>query len=141
MSKLRYVCLVALLVYHHALYASQDILVIVNPELPVQSLSPQGIRAIFTMRWNTWEDGTPIKVYVLGDDHDVHARFSKYVIGVFPHQLRKAWDRLVFSGTGQSPIQVSNEEEMIIKISSTRGAIGYITSDKVNENVKQVKIK
>jgi hypothetical protein len=40
--------------------------------------------------------------------------------------MRSAWDRLVYSGTGQAPLEVSSEEEMRAKIASTPGAIGYL---------------
>jgi hypothetical protein len=46
-------------------------------------------------------------------------------LGVYPFQLRSAWDRLVFSGTGVSPTTVETEEEMRARIESTPGSIGY----------------
>lgn len=89
-------------------------------------LSESGLRAIFGMRLRTWPDGSPIRVYVLPDRHPLHAQFCKRLLGVFPHQMRSAWDRLVYSGTGQAPLEVSSEEEMRAKIASTPGAIGYL---------------
>jgi len=118
--------------------ASPNIQVITNPENHQQNLTFQSLRAIFSMRWKTWENGTPIQVFVLKDNHELHANFTKQFIGVFPHQLRKAWDRLVFSGTGQAPVEVNSLEEMLVKINSTPGAIGYITTDKVDESVKTI---
>ena len=121
--------------------AESSIQIIINPSIQQKTLSQQSLRAIFSMRWRTWEDGTPIQVFVLPDNNKIHARFSKKYIGVFPHQLRKAWDRLVFSGTGQAPNQVNSAEEMLIMIYNTKGAIGYITTEKLNESVNTISIK
>ena len=44
---------------------------------------------------------------------------------MFSHRLRKTWDRLVFTGTGQAPIEVNTIEEMRSRVMNTPGAIGY----------------
>jgi hypothetical protein len=90
-----------------------------------KQLTTETIREIFFMRLNTWPDGSPIHVFVLPDKHPLHIRFAKEILGVYPFQLRSAWDRLVFSGTGVSPTTVESEEEMRARIESTPGSIGY----------------
>jgi hypothetical protein len=90
-----------------------------------KQLTIETIREIFFMRLSTWPDGSPIHVFVLPDNHPLHIRFAKEILGVYPFQLRSAWDRLVFSGTGVSPTTVESEEEMRARIESTPGSIGY----------------
>lgn len=102
--------------------------IVVHPDVRQQNISRNVLRAIFGMRLRKWPDGMPIKVFVLKDDAPFHAAFSKEILHVFPHQLRRAWDRLVYSGTGQSPFEVSSMEEMKEKISNITGAIGYLPS-------------
>lgn len=89
-------------------------------------LSREAIREIFFMRLNAWPDGSPIRVFVLPDNDPVHIQFSKEVLGVFPFQLRSAWDRMVYSGTGVAPTTVETQEEMKNRIQATPGGIGYI---------------
>ena len=61
---------------------------------------------------------------------------------MFPYQLRNVWDRLVFSGAGQSPHVVNTLEEMYEQVSSTPGAIGYTTQDvEGGRNVGLLEIK
>jgi len=115
--------------------------VAVNPSISEQTISRNALRAILGMRLQVWPDGNPIKVFVLPDDDPIHTGFSKEVINVFPYQLRAAWDRLVFSGTGQAPIEVRTEEEMRIKIAATPGAIGYLREAMVNDQVHVLQIK
>lgn len=90
------------------------------------------------MRLRKWEDGSPIKVFVLPDKHPLHVAFSKNILRVFPYQLRNAWDRLVFSGTGEEPIQVATEQQMRERVSSTPGAIGYLRRSMIDETVKAI---
>ncbi len=115
--------------------------VIVNPGVSEQTLSKNAVRAIFAMRLQTWPDGSPVKVFVLADDHPAHIGFSKEILNVFPYQLRAAWDRLVFSGTGQAPIEVSSEKEMRAKVAGTPGAIGYLKGLTASEQVRVLQIK
>jgi DNA polymerase III psi subunit len=91
----------------------------------VKQLTTEMVREIFFMRLSSWPDGSPIHVFVLPDNHPLHVRFAKEILGVYPFQLRSAWDRLVFSGTGVSPTTVESEEEMRARIESTPGSIGY----------------
>ena len=115
--------------------------VVAHPASSNEIISVNSLRAIFSMRINTWPDGKRIKVYVLPDDNPLHQRFSKERLNVFPYQLRSAWDRLVFSGTGQAPNVVSTSDEMLAKISSTPGAIGYLYSIQIDDNVNVLQIK
>lgn len=115
--------------------------VVVNPGTSEPTISKNALRAIFGMRLQVWPDGSPVKVFVLPDDHPVHIGFSKEVINVFPYQLRAAWDRLVFSGTGQAPIEVPTEEEMRTQVAATPGAIGYLRGAMVNDQIHELQIK
>lgn len=116
------------------LYASEtltedSVAVLVHPELNVLPLSRGDLQAIFTLRKRRWDEKTPIRVFVLPDNHSLHRAFCKFKLGVYPYVLRDHWDRLTFSGTGHPPIVVKSTEELRAAVLSTPGAIGYIASD------------
>ena len=116
--------------------------IIVNPQVRVTNLSRNAVRAIFGMRLRAWPiDKEPITVFVFKDDNPNHLNFAKRVLSIFPHQLRRAWDRLVYSGTGQAPIVVDTSEEMLQAVASTIGAIGYVEKKKVNDSVRMVEVR
>jgi ABC-type phosphate transport system substrate-binding protein len=100
--------------------------VILHPGVEVKALSRSELQAIFAMRRRNWPNGTPIQVFVLPDDHPLHQAFCKQILNVYPHQLRRIWDRGVFSGTGQAPIEVKSVEEMQDRVAAVEGAIGYV---------------
>ncbi|MDV6346760.1 hypothetical protein R2083_04420 [Nitrosomonas sp. Is35] len=115
--------------------------IVTNPGVTEKTLSVNSLRSIFSMRLKTWSDGTKIRVFVLSDEDQLHQIVSKEKLNVFPYQLRSTWDRLVFSGTGQAPIKVNSSEEMLTRIATTPGAIGYLWRANINENVNVLEIK
>lgn len=121
-------------------YPSEAQEVIVNQAVNQEEISRNTLRAIFGMRLRTWPDGTSVRVFVLRDKAPLHIDFCKKVLNVFPHQLRRAWDRLVFSGTGQSPHELRSEQEVREKVADTPGAIGYLNSKEKNKNVKVLEV-
>ena len=123
--------------------AAQGQETIVNAGVPAASMNLNDARAAFGMRLLEWPDGTPVRVFVLDDDHPVHKEFVKKVLQVFPYQLRQSWDRLVFSGTGQAPQVVASQAEMLSKVGKTPGAIGYVKKldEKKNARVRALPIR
>jgi len=108
---------------------------VINAHSKQQTISRNGLSAIFKMRLHQWRDGTPVTVFVLKDDNPLHRRFCKEILNVFPHQLRRVWNKLVFSGSGQAPIQLSNIAEMQARIRETPGAIGYLKAGDVTDGI------
>ena len=123
-------------------YAGKNtsIVVIANKGVDEKSLTLGAVRSIFGMRLRSWKGGIPVRVFVFDDYNPLHVEFSKKVLGVFPHQLRWSWDRLVFSGTGQAPTYVKNADEMLARVKNTPGAIGYIDRDLEHGFVKELPV-
>ena len=111
---------------------------IVNPNNTELALSRSSIRSIFAMRTHQWSNGTPIQVFVLEDTDTLHISFCKDILGMFPYQLRRLWDKQVFSGTGIAPITVKSVKEMRDRVAAIEGAIGYLEAEQINDSVKQI---
>ncbi|MET0026757.1 MAG: substrate-binding domain-containing protein [Candidatus Thiodiazotropha sp.] len=114
---------------------------VANRDIDFENISKNTLRSIFSMRMTQWPDGTPIRVFVMGDKSALHMDFTKQVLGVFPHQLRRAWDRQIYSGMGQAPIKVETEQEMLQQIATTPGAIGYLSEEKIDEQVRILSVQ
>ncbi|MDR4520383.1 MAG: hypothetical protein R3E36_07250 [Nitrosomonas sp.] len=142
MTKIKAVlCFIPLFLLIGKAYASEHYQVIAHPDVGQESITPNVLRAIFSMRMKTWSNNRLVKVYVLPDDHPLHQMFSKETLNVFPYQLRANWDRLVFSGTGQAPTTVASSEEMLRRIANTPGSIGYLESSFISDDVHVLQIK
>lgn len=112
------------------------VVIIANPNVSVTSLSQNAVRAMFAMKLLQWPDGQPVRVFVLPDDNPLHRAFCKEALDIYPYQLRQTWDRLVYSGTGQAPTEVGSEQEMLRKVASTPGALGYVRRVKPGDRVR-----
>ncbi|GLS25565.1 substrate-binding domain-containing protein [Marinibactrum halimedae] len=117
------------------------VIVIVNKSVEPSHLKSHELRSIFAMRKRSWPNGEAIQVFVLTDNDPTHELFAKKVLQTFPYNLRRIWDRRVYSGVGQSPSVVQSEKEMIEHISKTQDAIGYILSDNANDQVKIITLE
>ena len=117
---------------------ADEVVVISHPGLALNELDRDTLRAIFAMRLRTWPSGQGAEVYVLASDDPVHATFVKEWLSVYPHQLQLAWDRIVFSGTGQAPHRVRSQQDMIDTVATTPGAIGYIEREYLDERVQAI---
>ncbi len=137
----RFVSSLILIIVLWAALPAAAVELVVNPSVTDTSLTRAKVRAIFNMRLLSWPDGTPIRVFVLKDRDPLHREFSKRVLQVFPYQLRRAWDRRVYSGVGQAPQQVDSVEEMRRRIADTPGAIGYLPEDRIDDSVRKVDLQ
>ena len=106
-----------------------------------RELSVNTIRLVFTMRMLRWPDGTRIRVFVLPDDHLAHREFAKRSLELYPHQLRRVWDRHRYSGSGPVPVEVASVEEMVERVAATPGGIGYVPDGSAREGVGVVHVQ
>ncbi len=114
---------------------------VVNINTSQRNISKNGLSAIFKMRLRHWSDGSNVTVFVLQDDNPLHKQFCKQILNVFPHQMRRNWNKLVFSGTGQAPILLENKDEMINKLRDTPGAVGYLSGKDLTKDIKILDIE
>nr|WP_106232363.1 hypothetical protein [Halomonas ventosae] len=117
------------------------ILLVAHPDVTTRQLKRDTTRAIFAMRQRTWPDGQAVRVFVLDNNHPVHARFAKEQLAVYPHQLQLAWDRMVFSGTGQAPERVRDQAEMRERVATTPGAVGYLEREYLDDRVQVISME
>ncbi|AAZ28583.1 MULTISPECIES: hypothetical protein [Colwellia] len=95
------------------------------------------------MRQLRWSDNSAINVFVLPSQHELHQRFAKERLQIFPYQLNRIWHKLTYSGLGVAPTIVASEKELIQAVTKTPGAIGYIDDDtlkklKQNESTNRI---
>jgi hypothetical protein len=99
---------------------------VTHPTVPVERISSATARMAFTMKLLLWPDGTRVKVFVLPDGDPVHRDFVMRRLDLYPRQLRRAWDRRLYSGTGAVPTEVASVDEMRLRLAETPGGIGYL---------------
>lgn len=121
--------------------ADESPVLVAHPDVRTVRLTRDTTRAIFAMRQRTWPDGQAVRVHVLNNDDPIHGRFVKERLAVYPHQLQLAWDRMVFSGTGQAPTRVFSQAEMHERIANTPGALGYLEREYLDDRVQVISVE
>jgi len=115
--------------------------VVVHRALGQDEITLNIVRLIFTMRLIRWPDGSRVRVFVLPDSTELHREFSKQQLDLYPRQLRRVWDRNLFSGSGAVPVTVYSVEEMLRRVEETPGAIGYLPDGYATDGVRTVHVK
>jgi len=118
---------------------AEDLLV--NISTDASEISRNKARLYFSQRLVHWPDGKSVTLVVLPDNDPLHVEFSKNILGIYPYQLRRAWDRQLFTGTGQAPITVANEQEARKVIAETPGSLSYVSGDNQNKKIKQMEVR
>lgn len=123
-----------------ASHADEQVVLIAHPSVALEDINKDRLRAIFAMRETRWSDDSPVRVFVLPDQHPVHRQFCKDPLSIYPFILRRHWDRLTFTGTGPMPAMVTNQTDMLEKVSQTPGSLGYVRKSMITDAVKILRI-
>lgn len=119
--------------------ASEIQIITHTPPSNVTLLKTQ-IKAIYLGQQTQWSDGSKITVFILNSNESIHLEFIKEVLELYPYQFRRRWQKLSYSGFGVKPTVVNNKEEMLFKIATIPGAIGYIDEKVIRKGVQYVQI-
>ena len=123
----------SLFLFYNYAYA-QRFVVIANPDAP--SISQDLLRSLYLGFKTSLPDGTRAKVYVLKGD-GVKERFFKEVLGITPPEFKSHWISRALAGEGTPPQELT-AEEIIERVKSEKGAIGFIPAQLKPEGVKVI---
>lgn len=67
-----------------------------------------------------------------------HQLFCREQLQLFPYQLERVWQKLIYSGTGTAPGLLQDKHSMLAMIAETPGAIGYVETLEGSQVVKVI---
>jgi ABC-type phosphate transport system substrate-binding protein len=117
---------------------ASDYSVIGNSSIPA-SLSKSDLQAIFLGEKTKWDNGKPVKIVVLQGSSS--KSFLGDVVGKTPQQFDNHWKKQVFTGKAKAPTSFSDSSEVISFVSSTAGAIGFVSGEKPSGSSKIITVK
>ena len=112
-----------------------EVVVIVNPSVSA-TVSAKDISRIFLGKSKSLPGGHKVKPLSLSDGNAARDEFNEKVLKKSNSQLKSYWSKLIFTGKGQPPKELGSDADMIAKISSDPGGIGYISKESVTDTVK-----
>ena len=105
---------------------SADVVVIANSfTLDGKELSYAEIEDIFTLRNKRWENGAPIKVYLLPRNDRRTREFTLKYLGMTPNRYYDMIEGKESLGKSNVTNVVETETDVIRKVITTPGSIGY----------------
>ena len=108
---------------------ASDVSVIANKGVTQSNISPTALKAIFLGQTTTWADGTRVECAVLKDSDPTHRYFLKRFIKKSAAQFNSYWKQQLFTGKNDLPRQFDSDTQMISYVATTKGAIGYVSSE------------
>lgn len=91
------------------------------------------VGTIYSLDHTKWGDGT--KIVVFDNASDVKSTFYTG-IGKDQLSLKKIWMKKQLTGEAKAPETIGSDEDVVKKVSSTPGAIGYVKASAVTGDVK-----
>jgi hypothetical protein len=114
--------------------AQAQVVVIAHKAVSVPTLDAPTLNNMYSL-FKKDIGGTKLVLFDLKTDAPSKEKFYTF-IGKPPAEMKKIWLRSQLTGGGSPPTNVTTEEEMVDKVASTPGAVGYVSQDKVNDKVK-----
>lgn len=117
------------------IHANAEVAIIVHPDNSA-SFTDDEIKRIFLGKTKSFPNGekaTP----VTPEDNAAADDFNKKVLNKSSSQVKAYWSKLVFTGKGMPPKELTSGD-LISEVSSNPEFIGYIDASQVTDKVKVV---
>lgn len=101
-------------------------------------VSQSEIKRIFLGKLKKFPDGSSVTPINQNAELDLRKAFDEAALGKSASQIKSYWAKEIFSGKGNPPKEVNNDQEVIAEVSSNPNAIGYVDAASVNGSVKVV---
>ncbi|WDE13081.1 substrate-binding domain-containing protein [Thalassomonas haliotis] len=117
--------------------AFAEIAVIVHPENS-SSLDKKAIKKIFMGKTKKFANGNVILPMNASKGAPSRDNFNELAIGRTTAQVNAYWSKLVFTGKGTMPRELTSDAEIIATVSANKGAISYVDASAVTDAVKVI---
>ncbi|WP_240615558.1 phosphate ABC transporter substrate-binding protein [Alteromonas facilis] len=116
-----------------------ETVVIVHPSNNA-ALDEKSVQRIFLGKEKKFSDGGESIPVNQVPESAVRADFDTNILGRSSSQVSAYWSKLVFTGKGVPPKEVSSDAEVIELVAKNPSAIGYIDSASLTDAVKSVNL-
>jgi ABC-type phosphate transport system substrate-binding protein len=115
--------------------STAQVSVVVNKSVSEDAITATEAANIFSLSISKWKDGSKIVVFNQTGKAKEHF-FSG--IGKSELALKKEWMKKQLTGKAKAPESLSSDSEVISKVASTPGAIGFVMNSSVTGDVKVI---
>lgn len=116
-----------------------QVAIIAHKDVPVDQLTQPQLFDFYTGDVKRWENKDPVVVFTLKPKTAVQDSFFR-LLGRTSSRMKSIWMKNMLSGEGDPPESLGSEAAVLHKVANTPGAIGFISRDSINGNVKTLMI-
>ncbi len=117
--------------------AQAEPVVVVSANSGLDALTQDEVRQIFNGQARR-VSGVSVKPLDLPSRGRARNDFYQQVLGKSAEQMKSYWARMIFTGRGMPPREVSSEQEMVLLVGSNRNFVGYLDASLVTPDLKVV---
>lgn len=118
--------------------AEADVVAVVSSKSSVSTLSKNMVVDIFLGKTSRFPDGSrAIPVDQIEGSSDRDEFYNQYA-GRSPEQIKAHWSKIIFTGRGQPPKEVTDSIKVKQRLVENPNAIGYIDENMLDDSVKVV---
>ena len=120
-----------------------EYLIIAHPSIAETTLTHRNLAKIYALQMGYWSNGHKVEALTFSVESRDFKSFCRSSLNLQPYQLQRVWNRLRFTGVGKPPIEVSSPQQMLDKVRTTKGSIGYVkNATHINlQGVKVIKVE
>jgi ABC-type phosphate transport system substrate-binding protein len=110
--------------------------IVISKKVPISTITTEQVRDIYLQKRHTLGDQKIIPINLVGQEPSRIA-FENAVLGMERDRLNAYWIKQHFQGNGP-PITQPSHESIKAFVQNVEGAIGYIPSSMVDNNVRVI---
>ena len=115
-----------------------ELVVVVSAKNPLAALNEHQVADIFLGRTSDFPSGGEAMPIDQAENSASRAEFYLKTTGKSPSQLKAYWSKLIFTGSGQPPREVSDAAEVKKALNAMLNSVGYIDRSELDSSVKVV---
>jgi len=120
---------------------ADDVVIITNKSVATDTLKEEEVKNIFIGKMTSWDGNQKINFVTLPKSDETHREFLKRFVKRTPAQYSRHWKKQIFTGKGKKPKSFQTEKGLLEYVAKTSGAIGYISTAQITDQIKVLKIK
>ncbi len=116
--------------------ANAALAVIAHPSNPLEGLSADAVAMIYLGKTDRFPDGQPVTPVDQNESSQARKRFYEDVVQKNPTEMETYWSKLIFTGKGQPPEVVGDDQAVKAWVASHPNALGYVDGRVLDRTVK-----
>jgi len=120
----------------HAAILRADVVAVVSAKSSISALTQSEVADLFLGKASRFPNGEPAVPIDQAEGTAIRDEFYRKVVGKSASQMKAFWSRIIFTGRGEPPAHVADDQEAKRRVAEDLHAIAYIERALVDPSVR-----